>query len=312
MPVFRVHSWQFDRRARLCPGRRIVSLAAAALLVVGSRDIARSQPSTSPSPGDRPQPAAQQQQPAEPEAKTIEFPASAVPYEPEKTPDLAQVEERIVEMTNQFRREHDREPLAHNTPLKKAAQAFADFMARTDRYGHYADGRKPAERVESQGYDACIVAENIAFQFNSRGFTTKELARGLVEGWQKSPPHRKNLLDPDVTEIGVALALSRKTGHFYAVQDFGRPKSAAVRFTVANRDGPAVTYTVNDRSFTLEPRMIRTHESCRAPSLKFQASEGAAPAEKVADQTFHPQSGTRYSIRPLDNGRYTVDVSQAD
>ena len=41
---------------------------------------------------------------------------------------------------------------------------------------------------------------------NSSGFTPKELADGFLEGWKQSPGHRKNMLDPDVTQIGVGVA----------------------------------------------------------------------------------------------------------
>ncbi len=37
-------------------------------------------------------------------------------------------------------------------------------------------------------------------------------------------PARKNMLAPEVTETGVAVARSGKTGRYYAVQMFGRPR----------------------------------------------------------------------------------------
>ena len=85
------------------------------------------------------------------------------------------------------------------------AQAFADYMARTDRYGHTADGNQPSDRAKARGYDYCIVLENIAYAFNSEGFTGEKLAGQFVTGWQNSPGHRRNMLDPDVTETGVAV-----------------------------------------------------------------------------------------------------------
>lgn len=36
-------------------------------------------------------------------------------------------------------------------------------MAKTGKYGHAADGRKPAERAAAHGYEYCIVRENIAY-----------------------------------------------------------------------------------------------------------------------------------------------------
>ena len=45
-----------------------------------------------------------------------------------------------------------------------------------------------------------------------------------VEGWERSAAHRKNMLDRDATEIGVAVAHSPRTGRYYGVQVFGRPR----------------------------------------------------------------------------------------
>ena len=50
---------------------------------------------------------------------------------------------------------------------------------------------KGRERTAAQGYAECLVAENIAWESDPRGFTARGLARALVKGWQDSPPHRK-------------------------------------------------------------------------------------------------------------------------
>ena len=80
-----------------------------------------------------------------------------------------------------------------------------------------------AERARRHGYAWCFIAENIAYQYDSRGFATESLAHGIVEGWKKSAGHRRNLLAREATHTGVAVARSEKTGYYYAVQLFGRP-----------------------------------------------------------------------------------------
>jgi uncharacterized protein YkwD len=112
-----------------------------------------------------------------------------------------------------------------NPVLARTVRDFVDFMARTDRYGHEADGKQPADRARGHGYDYCLVSENIAYQYNSAGFRTAALARDFVEGWKHSPQHRKNMLEPAATQTAVAVARSEKSGRYYAVQMFGRPKS---------------------------------------------------------------------------------------
>ena len=87
-------------------------------------------------------------------------------------PDLPAVERLVVEGTNEFRREQGLDALASNAGLQRAARYFADYMARTDRYGHQADGAEPADRATRHGYDWCQVSENISYQYTSATFAT--------------------------------------------------------------------------------------------------------------------------------------------
>ncbi len=233
-------------------------------------------------------------------------PGHAQQPEPVKKPDPAKVKEQIVTATNQFRRQEKRGELKVNAQLAQAAQAFAEYMARTDKFSHEADGKKPADRVTAAGYKYCIVAENIAYDFNSAGFSTEELAQGLMDGWKKSPGHRKNLLDPDLSEIGVGLAQSSKTGRYYAVQDFGRPKSEEVKFKLTNQTGEAVKYTLDGKTYSIQPRYIVTHEICRPADLQFQ-QPGQDKMSGEARVLVRPVNGGSYVIRKTDAGRYKVD-----
>ncbi len=141
-----------------------------------------------------------------------------------RSPDLVEVERLVVAYTNDFRREQGRPPLAVNARLTNAARSFAGHLARTDQFSHTADGKQPSQRVSEHGYDWSAVAENIGWAFHSGGFDSEQLARQLVEGWKNSPGHRRNLLDPDVTEIGVGVAYGRRSGRYYGAQEFGRPR----------------------------------------------------------------------------------------
>lgn len=178
--------------------------------------------------------------------------------------------QRIVASTNAFRREEKLSATERNPQLVKAARYFADFMARTDLYSHSADGSEPAERAKKFGYDYCIVAENIAYVVDSRGFGTADLASRLFDGWQNSPEHRRNMLGPNVTDTGVAIAQSAKTGRFYAVQLFGRPKSESIEFKIENRAGVEVGYVLDGQTLALPPRVTRTHRSCKPFELAFR------------------------------------------
>ena len=206
-------------------------------------------------------------------------------------PDLGKAREQILQQVNDFRGSQKLGPVEADAELQKVAEEFAKYMARTGRYGHNADGRTPTERAEAAGYDYCIVSENIAYRFNSAGFTSAELTDGFFEGWKDSPEHRHNMLDADVTQTGMAIA--KGDGHtYYAVQMFGRPKSMQITFKLANRSGENVEYTLGGETFDLPPRYTRTHHVCRPPSVKLPWRQ----------EPLKPADGEEYVVEAGDGG----------
>jgi uncharacterized protein YkwD len=209
--------------------------------------------------------------------------------------------DQILKATNEFREQHNRGKLATNKKLAKAAQDFAEHMARTDRYGHQADGREPSERVSANEYDYCLVAENIAHRYSSAVYETGPLARAFVKGWIDSARHRKNILDSDVTEIGIGLARSDRSGRYYSVQLFARPKSEAMELEVANHSQSEIKYHFGDETFSLAPRLVRLHERCRPTKLVVRFP-GQHP------QTIDVASSRRYVVRQAADGRLELVV----
>lgn len=222
----------------------------------------------------------------------------AGPIWAEDTPDVPKAVKQIVDKTNEFRKSEKREPVKLNSELTKAAEYFAKFMAETDKYGHEADGAKPSERAKKHGYNFSVVLENIAWQMNSEGFTTASLANGFVTGWKESPGHRKNMLDADVMDTGVAVAFSKSSGKYYAVQMFGRPKSASIEIRINNKTDVTLEYTIGDDKCTLEPGVIQTHTRGRPGDLKFQTPKGLSTV-KATGGTKVVVSGTKgsYSLK---------------
>lgn len=205
-------------------------------------------------------------------------------------PDLPAVAVRVVDLTNTFRTRNGLLPVSIEPRLSRAAQDFADVLAAKDRLGHDIDGRAPTERVDAAGYRHCMVAENIAYLFDSVGFTTEQLAARLMHGWEQSAEHRRNMLLAPVMHIGVGVAQNASNGHYYAVQLFGRSSSAAIRFEVANGADVDLRYEVDREAFNLAPHVTRTHTRCIDASLAILA----------------PESGERPGIRVRDGARYII------
>ena len=147
--------------------------------------------------------------------------------------ELSVAAKLIIEKTNDFRKEHKLTKVEPDTHLQKAAQEFANFMAKTSKYGHEADGKTPAARAQAAGYEYCVVRENIAYRTDSTKMDAAKLAEHFTQGWIDSPHHRENMLGPHITQTGVAIA-SVDELTFYAVQMFGRPKSLTFEVLVVN------------------------------------------------------------------------------
>src|SRR5271157_1329742 len=60
-----------------------------------------------------------------------------------KSPDLGEVTRIIMEGTNRFRKQEGRDELKSQPQLAATARDFADFLARTGKLSHEADGSDP-------------------------------------------------------------------------------------------------------------------------------------------------------------------------
>jgi Cysteine-rich secretory protein family len=217
-------------------------------------------------------------------------------------PDLPQTEIAIVEMTNAFRKENRLGEVKPNAALAAAARAFAEYLARTGKFAHEADGREPADRATAQGYRYCLVAENLALNLDSRGFETRQLAGDVLKGWKDSPGHRANLLQATATEIGVAVVRAPdRNPKFLSVQLFGRPEALKVTFRIENRSGNTVHYRLGSDAQALPPRTIVTQTDCGMEPLGFDG----VPA---ASGRFAPRDCDRYVLSGAAQGGLKIDV----
>jgi len=108
---------------------------------------------------------------------------------------------------NAYRAENGREPLVLDERLARAAAMQAQAQAGRSWMGHYGSGGSTAKaRARRAGYNAKIASENVAAGQKSFG--------DVLGFWKQSSGHRTNLLRPNVTAIGVAMA-KNKSGRPY-------------------------------------------------------------------------------------------------
>jgi uncharacterized protein YkwD len=130
----------------------------------------------------------------------------------------ADVNAEIVRYTNDARARNGLPGLAPDARLMEAARLHAGQMASYQRLEHTISGARYPDmqsRLEAAGYDYANAAENIAWN--------QANAQSAVTTWMNSAGHRANILNPQLTQIGVAMARSAR-GEPYWIQVFGRPR----------------------------------------------------------------------------------------
>ncbi|WP_300016495.1 CAP domain-containing protein [Pseudonocardia sp.] len=124
--------------------------------------------------------------------------------------------DEVVAATNAERARHGLGGLAVDVRLTRAAHAHTADMVRRGFFAHEnPDGAQVWDRAVAAGYPYRKVAENIA--------AGQRTAAEVVRGWMDSPGHRANILDGELTQIGVGRVEGGEYG-VYWTQVFGTPR----------------------------------------------------------------------------------------
>jgi uncharacterized protein YkwD len=104
---------------------------------------------------------------------------------------------------NAFRAENGLKPLVLDERLSRAAAMQSQAQAGRSWIGHSGTGGStPKARALRAGFHAKIASENVASGLKSFS--------DVLSFWKQSSGHRTNLLRPNVTAIGVAMAKNEK------------------------------------------------------------------------------------------------------
>lgn len=133
-------------------------------------------------------------------------------------PQTFNAERALLEDANRERVAQGLAPLRWNAGLAAAAHGHALLMVQHNALSHQFSGEAPLQdRVRSAGARFTEVAENVA---------EGPSAEMIHASWMHSPPHRANLLDPELTDIGIAVAVGApgagRVPMLFAAQDFSQ------------------------------------------------------------------------------------------
>lgn len=115
--------------------------------------------------------------------------------------DVDAMKQDIVDRTNALRREKGVAALRVNDKLMRAAQVRADEMAAHTVYSHTRPNGEKFNTVT----DCPYMAENI-HRIADWVLSDQTLTERAVADWSTSTAHRKNMVNPKLSAIGVGLA----------------------------------------------------------------------------------------------------------
>ncbi len=153
--------------------------------------------------------------------------------------------EKIIELTNKERIAAGMNILTANQLLTKAAHDKGLSIFSSQAFQHNIGDRKFSDWIREAGYDYSYAGENMAVDFMT--------SEGVMRAWMRSETHKKNLLNPSFSEIGIAVMDGSLDGKntTLIVQIFGSPHSPVTSsitspsVTTPSPD-PAVSLTDND------------------------------------------------------------------
>ncbi len=135
------------------------------------------------------------------------------------------VEEALFAMTNDVRRRQGLPLFLKDESCRNAARAHSADMFIRNYFAHKdPDGRSVKERLPANPA-LRQWGENI---WTGRGYDPRQiqhLAQVIMSGWMNSPGHRKNILSPEYTHLGIGVITNHQevkaTQVFIGVADAG-------------------------------------------------------------------------------------------
>ncbi|HKF46862.1 MAG TPA: CAP domain-containing protein [Terracidiphilus sp.] len=138
--------------------------------------------------------------------------------------------EQLFALANQSRAEAGAQPLKWDAALAAAAMKHCERMAVEGPIAHRYGGEPDvSERAAQAGAHFSRIEENIA---------VGSYPASIHDGWMHSPPHRANLLNPNVNRVGIAVVAAH--GVLFAAVDFSEAVPVLSAAQVEERVGELI------------------------------------------------------------------------
>ncbi len=141
-----------------------------------------------------------------PEGRSVTVPETA-PAARVPVPGLDEAERLVLDATNAQRAKLGLSPLAPEPTLRQVARAHSADMLERGFFSHdNPDGASPGDRVSDRHRRLVgVTGENIWTGSGYGRLPSGEIARTIFESLMSSPGHRRNILKPEYSHLGVGI-----------------------------------------------------------------------------------------------------------
>lgn len=125
------------------------------------------------------------------------------------------IESQVIQLTNQERAKNGLKPLAADWQLSRVARYKSADMKDKNYFSHTSPTYgSPFTMMRNFGIAYRSAGENIA--------AGQRTPSEVVQSWMNSPGHRKNILNPAYTHIGVGHVTGGSYGHYWTQMFIGK------------------------------------------------------------------------------------------
>jgi len=121
---------------------------------------------------------------------------------------LEEAKDYLFQLVNEERTKRNLKEVSLDALAEELAEEHARQMATYRFISHLdLDGNKPFRRYNLAG-GTKHVSENVSYwECGLRGYLTKKLVLDIHKRWMQSEPHRKNILNPTHTHLGIGIEI---------------------------------------------------------------------------------------------------------
>lgn len=203
--------------------------------------------------------------------------------------------ESVVELTNNERAKEGIGALKINDELSQAAKMKLQDMIDNDYFSHESpQGTSPWHWIEKSGYDYKYAGENLAINFLT--------AEDQHKAWMESSKHKKNILNSNFQEIGVAVKKAKLDDKmtFITVQMFGTSSASIIGISEVK----GISKTEKNSLAGEEPEMLRMALS----DLETNQGQKSIPknSSNISNENYFSQSASMIilAVFAFDSGAF--------